>query len=45
MRSPLKKGLIQFIFNKNNMSRIGKAPVELSDKIEVTLSANNIKVK
>ena len=27
------------------MSRIGKAPVELSDKVEATISGNNIKIK
>ena len=27
------------------MSRIGKAPVELSDKIEINITGNNIKVK
>jgi len=27
------------------MSRIGKAPIELSDKVEINLSNNNIKVK
>ncbi len=27
------------------MSRIGKAPVELSDKVEATISSNNIKIK
>jgi len=27
------------------MSRIGKAPVLLSDKVEATISGNNIKIK
>ncbi|RAL57967.1 50S ribosomal protein L6 [Candidatus Gracilibacteria bacterium GN02-872] len=27
------------------MSRIGKLPIEISDKVEVTISGNNIKVK
>ena len=27
------------------MSRIGKAPIQISDKVEITLSGNNVKVK
>eukprot|EP00497_Spongosphaera_streptacantha_P005474 TRINITY_DN6483_c0_g1_i1.p2 TRINITY_DN6483_c0_g1~~TRINITY_DN6483_c0_g1_i1.p2 ORF type:complete len:83 (+),score=14.63 TRINITY_DN6483_c0_g1_i1:82-330(+) len=38
--------LIQFIFlNKNTMSRIGKLPVVISDNIDVTIDAREVKVK
>lgn len=39
------KPLIQFIFNIKNMSRIGKAPVVFSDKVQCSLSGNTITVK
>jgi len=34
-----------YIYNKKNMSRIGKLPILVPEKVEITLTSNDIKVK